>query len=551
MRIAVVGPSPVPYTRGGVENLLFGLCGAINKYTNHTAELIKIPIREDSAANILKAYWKFYRTRLDHFDLIISVKYPSWMIRHRNHMVYMCHRHRGLYDCYSDELVGSVDSRPLLKFPGPLIQKIIHKLDALAINPKWISDMFCISATVAARSEYFPNQMPPTVLHPPPILENFKTEPGSHFFTASRLDPPKRIDLLAKAYRTVKGDIPFYIAGDGPQRPQLQKLAEADQRIKLLGDISDDQLLDYYSKSIAILYAPYQEDYGYITIEAMESGKPVITASDAGGPLEFVQNGKTGLITDSNPMDLAGAIQTLADDQNLAGEMGLAAKEIVRHITWENTVVKLLAPYQYLPEKKQLPGDERLRILVLVPYPVFPPRSGGQRRVASIYGELARYYDVWLLSLNRTTGETKSTEVHRNLHEICIPLSQKHAAEQWELEKSIEIAISDAALPSLLESSPNYLRILHYLMDCSDIIVSAQPYLHPFIKQTKRTRMIVHDSQNFEYELKKQSLGHHPTGRKLLNSVKEAEKKAVCESQLFLATSNDEGQQILDYYQTR
>ena len=98
MKIAVVGPSPVPFTIGGAENLMRGLCDAINQRTSHQAELIKLPSKEFDFWSLIENYYAFYKLDLTHFDLVISTKYPSWMVQHKNSICYMVHTLRGLYD---------------------------------------------------------------------------------------------------------------------------------------------------------------------------------------------------------------------------------------------------------------------------------------------------------------------------------------------------------------------------------------------------------------------------------------------------------------------
>lgn len=100
MKIAIVAPSPVPFTIGGAENLLWGLLDYINQQTNYQAELIKLPSRESCFAEIVASYDEFSRLDLSYFDCVISTKYPSWMVQHDYHICYMLHRLRGLYDTY-------------------------------------------------------------------------------------------------------------------------------------------------------------------------------------------------------------------------------------------------------------------------------------------------------------------------------------------------------------------------------------------------------------------------------------------------------------------
>src|SRR5688572_31994330 len=97
-----------------------------------------------------------------------------------------------------------------------------------------------------------------------------------------------------------------------------------------------------YAHAIAVIYPPTDEDYGYVTLEAMLSSKPVITCADSGGPLEFVVNEKTGLITEPSAKALASALDMIWDDREQArlwGEAGRTHYESF-DITWDNVVRK-------------------------------------------------------------------------------------------------------------------------------------------------------------------------------------------------------------------
>ena len=100
-----------------------------------------------------------------------------------------------------------------------------------------------------------------------------------------------------------------------------------------------------YANAIAVIYPPTDEDYGYITLEAMLASKPVITCTDSGGPLEFVSDRETGLIAEPTPEALAAAFDSLWENRRQAktwGEAGRARYESL-NLSWETVVKKLLA----------------------------------------------------------------------------------------------------------------------------------------------------------------------------------------------------------------
>lgn len=334
MKIGIIAPSPIPFCVGGTENLLRGLIEYLNESTMHQADLIKLPSREHSFWDLVDSYRAFSLLDLQHFDLVISTKYPAWMVNHPRHVCYMQHRLRGLYDTYHltglpsasnsqhpiitrlqsfmnaqegkrealseffeliQEMRKSPDlSEEALAFPGPLIRDIVHFLDGIGLACSSIHRYGAVSANVANRRQYFPEGVPVDVIHHPPALKSFRCGRSDYLFTASRLDGIKRVALLVEAMQQVPCDVQLKIAGTGPDFERLLAMAGADSRIEFLGRVSDRDLTDLYADALAVLFVPYDEDYGLITVEAMMCQKPVITCLDSGGPNEFVRNGETG-----------------------------------------------------------------------------------------------------------------------------------------------------------------------------------------------------------------------------------------------------------------
>lgn len=348
MKIAIVAPSPVPFTMGGAENLVLGMQNAINDITSNQCELIKVPILENNFWDLIRSYSNFYNLDLSHFDMVISTKYPSWMVQHHNHVLYMIHTLRGLYDSYhfcnlpektpsylcvglvkrildiiykndlSSESINAIfENLKLLKetkteynsetfsFPGPFIREIIQYFDRFALSGQRIQRYYTMSDTVRRRKDYFPINSEVKIVYPPSKISDFASEGYDYIFTASRLDGPKRLDLIIKAMEYVPHNIKLKIAGTGPEEKQLKKVAQKDGRIEFVGYVNENELISLYSHSLAVLFTPYDEDYGLITLEAMMSKKPVITTFDSGGPTELVQDGKNGFITNPTPQSIA------------------------------------------------------------------------------------------------------------------------------------------------------------------------------------------------------------------------------------------------------
>ena len=383
MNVAVVAPCPVPYAVGGAENLWRGLQDALNASGEHQAEIIKLPSPEHNSASLLDSYRRFSELDLSGFDVVVSGKYPAWMVHHPRHVCWMLHRLRGLYDSYHFfglpdtypdapapvielrawmdehagehaalgeffERVGALQRAPglpadLFAFPGPFIRELVHYLDGVGLAPHAIRRYGAIAATVRDRPDYFPDGAEVFVAHPPTSLSGLRPRRGSYLFTASRLDPPKRIDLVIRAMEHVTADVQLLVAGGGPQADELAALASGNPRVRMLGRVSDAQLARLYGGARAVAFVPYAEDYGYVTLEAMLCGVPVVTTTDSGGPTELVDHGVNGLIAEPEPHALAAAVDRLWHNRRERWRMSRAARERARRVTWDAVLKEVLA----------------------------------------------------------------------------------------------------------------------------------------------------------------------------------------------------------------
>ncbi|MEO1367493.1 MAG: glycosyltransferase, partial [Acidobacteriota bacterium] len=208
---------------------------------------------------------------------------------------------------------------------------------------------FTISKTVAARLQHF-NGLPSTPLyHPPPLASALVPGLSEGFLLApGRLVWHKRVDLILKALSTTRSQVRLLVAGDGPDRASLEALAAQlgiARRIDFLGRVSKETLVGLYGRCLAVVYPPLDEDYGYVTLEAMLAAKPVVTCTDSGGTLEFVRDGESGFVAAPDPGMLAEVIDRLVERQESAAMMGERGLELYRNLglSWQRVVARLLA----------------------------------------------------------------------------------------------------------------------------------------------------------------------------------------------------------------
>ena len=124
-----------------------------------------------------------------------------------------------------------------------------------------------------------------------------------------------------------------------------------EKRVSFLGRVDDEELLDLYARSLGVFYAPFDEDYGYVTLEAMASGKPVITATDSGGTLEFVRDEVNGLIVAPSAQGVASACTRLMREPSFADNLGARGRGFIvesgMHVAgWDPVIQGLLSPLE-------------------------------------------------------------------------------------------------------------------------------------------------------------------------------------------------------------
>jgi len=274
-------------------------------------------------------------------DVVIATRFPSYAVRHPRKVVWLIHQFRQIYELagtrYSDFGSRSEDAATV---------EMLRELDARALGEA--RARFSISRTTAERLRRF-NDLDAEPLYPPPQLgSRYRNEaPGDYVLGVGRLDAMKRFDLLVRALARCRRPLRAVLVGEGPERERLAALATelgVGERLELAGRVEDDRLLELYARASSVYYAPFDEDYGYVTIEAFRSGKPVVTTSDAGGVLEFVHDGRNGYVCSAGDATLIAArLDRLHEEPELGAELGRAGRDSVAEIGWDRVVERLLA----------------------------------------------------------------------------------------------------------------------------------------------------------------------------------------------------------------
>ena len=305
MRIAVCAPQ-VPFARGGAEILADTLVDEL-RTRGHSAETVSVPYKWYPGTRALSAalLWRLVDlTEADGelIDLVIPMKFPAYAVRHPRKVVWLIHQFRQAYEYDGTEL-GQFGDEP----QDRAAVRAIHDLDRKMLGEA--RKVFATTRNVAGRLARSTGIEAELLPHPPQQLAYRCDEYGDFVLSVGRLDPTKRVDLLLQA-AAEQPSLRFVVAGDGPERERLEALAHGlglDGRVTFAGRVGDEELTDLYARCLAVFYAPADEDSGLVPYEAFLSTKPVITTSDAGGPLEIVADQRTGLVCEPSSTALAGA----------------------------------------------------------------------------------------------------------------------------------------------------------------------------------------------------------------------------------------------------
>jgi glycosyltransferase involved in cell wall biosynthesis len=341
MRIAVCVPQ-VPFLRGGAEIFCDTLVERLRE-RGHEADLVTLPYKWYPGAKVLSQalLWRLCDlTESDGrpIDLVVATKFPSYVVRHPNKVVWLLHQFRQAYELDRTELGQFGESAP-----ERATRRSVHELDRRALGEA--RKLFATSRNVAGRLERSLGLKAELMPHPPQALPYRCDGYGDFVLSVGRLDRSKRIELLLEA---AAGDpeLRLVVTGEGPERERLQELAHRlglDGRATFSGRVSEEELASLYGSCLGVYYAPVDEDFGMVPYEAFLSAKPVLTTVDAGGPLEIVRDRETGLVCAPSAEELAQACRYLREHPDEARAFGEAGRPIAEEVTWDRSIDRLLA----------------------------------------------------------------------------------------------------------------------------------------------------------------------------------------------------------------
>lgn len=331
-----------PFMRGGADYHVDGLVQQLRLH-GHEVELLRIPFRFSPAAEVRRLME--FSEGLDlnmpngvRVDKVLSLQFPGYGVRHEDHRVWVMHQHRSVYELF-DEQPKSGELTALREEVTAFDNRVLGRARALFANSRRVAD----------RLRRFNGLSAAPLYHPPAGAEKFfRDEPYGYVFAPSRLESLKRQDLLIRAAAHLETPVKILIGGVGGQLQRYRRLiAELDveRRVRLIGAFTEPEKRVLYARCLAVAFVPRDEDYGYVTLEAMLSSKAVITCEDSGAPREFVRDGHTGFVLEPRPRALAEHIDRLYRDREEAARLGAAGRAAYEaaDISWSGVLEALLA----------------------------------------------------------------------------------------------------------------------------------------------------------------------------------------------------------------
>jgi glycosyltransferase involved in cell wall biosynthesis len=343
IRTIVVCEAQVPFVEGGAEYHVRELVTQLRAHGYATA-LISVPFKWYPKTEILPhaAAWRLLdlseSTGLP-IDLAIGTKFPSYFVRHPRKVAWLIHQYRAAY-----ELCGT----PYSDFDH-VEQDVGLREQLMRLDREMLGEcrrVFSNARNTAARLRKYNGLTAEPLYHPPRLAARLEAgEYGDYVLSVGRIESVKRVDLVVRAMASVDRPLRLVVAGDGTQRANTERLASelgVADRVTFLGAVDDETVLRLYKEALAVVYAPFDEDFGYVTLEAFLARRPVITAADSGGPLEFVRDGVNGSVGPALPEALAAAINRYGADRARARAHGGAGLEVARAITWGGVVERII-----------------------------------------------------------------------------------------------------------------------------------------------------------------------------------------------------------------
>ncbi len=345
IRNVLICTTQVPFTTGGAESHCEGLRRALVA-AGYNAEVAALPFKWYPPAEIMRGTlaWRLLDVTESNgkpIDLVVGMKFPAYTVAHPRKVLWVLHQYRSAYNLWGTPFDD------LSTYPeGARVRELVRHCDERFIPEA--RKVFANSKTVAERMLRYNRIESEPLYHPPPRAERLRAgAQGDYVFYPSRLEPQKRQELLIEAMRHTRTPVRAVLAGSSRDRAHYESLVRefgVGDRVELRGFVTEEEMVELYANALGVCYLPFDEDYGYVTLEGMLSSKPVVVPADGGGATELVEHNAEGFISDPDPRALADCLDQLYSDRQRARRMGERGRDklLALNLSWQNVVERII-----------------------------------------------------------------------------------------------------------------------------------------------------------------------------------------------------------------
>lgn len=347
LNILVLGVQ-VPFTNGGAEALIARLCKELAK-EGHSVDLVQLPFSALPKSDLVHHMVSWRELKLSEFagrsvDLVIPTKFPSYFVTHPCKVPWLVHQHRQLYELYGGRFSDFDTSDE-----DESLRRMVYEADSTTL--KECRAIFTISKNVSARLKRYLKIDSTPLLPPLPLGDAYHIGSRENFIlSVGRLCSIKRVDLIIRSLAEIDSSLRLKVVG-GADEPAIEEYLQSEvrkhhleARVEFLGRVPDEDLVKLYANAFAVYYAPFDEDYGFVTLEARAAGKPVVTAKDSGSVLDFIEHENNGLIVESTEAGIASAFNRLLREESLYERLSFREDPAEKTSSWSEIIAAITGP---------------------------------------------------------------------------------------------------------------------------------------------------------------------------------------------------------------
>jgi len=337
----IIASAIIPFFSGS-RTLIEGWLEQKLRECGHQVEFARIPF----SFNFKELLPQIMALRLYHLEneceRLVCTGIPSYLIPHPNKYIWFLNHYCEMSDLWNTEINDIQEDSEKLA-----VREYIMRSDDATIPEA--RKIYTNSNIISGKLMDF-NSIRSTLLYPPVLKpEQFYCDSyGDYIFYLSRICSLKRQLLTVQAMRYTKTNVKLLLVGKSDDPVYMETIYKyirehsLDNKVIILNDwITEEQKTEYFAKCLGALYIPYEKYFfGFPSLEAYYSKKPVITCTDSGGTEELIIDGKAGFIVNPDPQLLAECFDNLYMDKQNAEKMGSNGFKRIEElgITWDNVI---------------------------------------------------------------------------------------------------------------------------------------------------------------------------------------------------------------------